>query len=75
RKTIETLVHQVEKVETAIEPRFQSHFVEAMGIPHSTAQYPHLRQVVALPEPKVPTPRGGARGARRRPAPTAGKEP
>jgi uncharacterized 2Fe-2S/4Fe-4S cluster protein (DUF4445 family) len=74
RKTIETLVHKVEKVETAIEPRFQSHFVEAMGIPHSTAQYLHLRKAVNLPEPKAPTPRAGARGTRRRPAPTTAKE-
>ena len=75
RKTIETLVHQVRKVETAIEPRFQSHFVEAMGIPHSTAQYLHLRQAVTLPEPKAPTPRAGARGARRRPAATGPSAP
>jgi uncharacterized 2Fe-2S/4Fe-4S cluster protein (DUF4445 family) len=63
----------VEKVETAIEPRFQSHFVEAMGIPHSTAPYAHLREAVTLPQPKAPAPRAGARGARRRPAPPAGK--
>ena len=68
RQTIETLVHKVEKVETAIEPRFQSHFVEAMGIPHSTAQYAHLRKAVTLPPPKAPAARAGARGARRRPA-------
>lgn len=68
RKTIETLVHKVEKVETAIEPRFQQHFVEAMGLPHSTAQYVHLRKVVDLPAPKPTAPREGARG-RRRPKP------
>jgi uncharacterized 2Fe-2S/4Fe-4S cluster protein (DUF4445 family) len=65
RKIIEELVHRVEKVETAIEPKFQAHFVEAMGIPHSTAPYPHLRQAVRLPEPKAPAPRAGARGRRR----------
>jgi uncharacterized 2Fe-2S/4Fe-4S cluster protein (DUF4445 family) len=74
RKTIETLVHEVQKVETAIEPRFQSHFVEAMGIPHSTAQYVHLRKAVTLPQPKAPTPRSGARGARRRAAPAVSKD-
>ncbi|HVS77286.1 MAG TPA: ASKHA domain-containing protein, partial [Steroidobacteraceae bacterium] len=68
RPAIEGLVHAVQKVETAIEPRFQSHFVEAMGIPHSTAQYIHLRKAVSLPEPKAPAARAGARGARRRPA-------
>ena len=49
RRTIEELVRRVEKIETAIEPKFQAHFVEAMGIPHSTAPYAHLRQVVPLP--------------------------
>jgi uncharacterized 2Fe-2S/4Fe-4S cluster protein (DUF4445 family) len=57
RKTIEELVHKVEKIETAIEPKFQAHFVEAMGIPHSTAPYPNLRKVVQLPAPKATAPR------------------
>jgi uncharacterized 2Fe-2S/4Fe-4S cluster protein (DUF4445 family) len=65
RATIEELVHRVEKIETAIEPRFQAHFVAAMGIPHSTAPYPHLRRAVQLPEPKAAAPRAGARGRRR----------
>ncbi|HEX8757702.1 MAG TPA: hypothetical protein VF745_15305, partial [Steroidobacteraceae bacterium] len=75
RSTIEELVRKVEKVETAVEPRFQSHFVEAMGIPHSTAQFTHLRNVVTLPQPKAPAARTGARGARRRPLRSADKEP
>ena len=50
RGEIEDVVRQVEKVETAVEPRFQAHFVEAMAIPHKTAAYPNLRQVVHLPE-------------------------
>ncbi len=65
RKTIEDLVHRVEKIETAIEPKFQAHFVEAMGIPHSTEPYPQLRKAVQLPEPKASVPRAGARGRRR----------
>ncbi len=70
RATIERLVSQVEKIETAIEPQFQAHFVDAMAIPHKTASYVHLRRVVDLPAPKAaPTPTGG-RGARgRRPGP------
>ncbi|HWZ64909.1 MAG TPA: ASKHA domain-containing protein [Steroidobacteraceae bacterium] len=64
RKTIEDLVHRVEKIETAIEPKFQEHFVQAMGIPHSTEPYPQLRKVVQLPEPKAAAPRSGARGRR-----------
>ncbi len=57
RKTVEELVRRVEKIETAIEPKFQAHFVEAMGIPHSTAAYPNLRKAVQLPEPKAAAPR------------------
>jgi len=52
RRTIEELVRRVEKIETALEPRFQQHFVEAMAIPHKTAAYPNLRKVIELPEPK-----------------------
>src|SRR5580700_6529030 len=66
RRTIEALVRKVEKIETAIEPRFQAHFVEAMGIPHSTATYVHLRQAVDLPAAKAAAPRVNARN--RRPA-------
>ena len=65
RKTIEELVHRVEKIETAIEPKFQAHFVAAMGIPHSTEPYTQLRNVVQLPAPKAAAPRAGARGRRR----------
>ena len=65
RKTIEDLVHRVEKIETAIEPRFQAHFVAAMGIPHTTEPYARLRKAVQLPEPKAAAPRTGARGRRR----------
>ena len=52
RGVIETLVRRIEKMETAIEPRFQQHFVEAMAVPHKTAGYRNLRAVVELPAPK-----------------------
>jgi uncharacterized 2Fe-2S/4Fe-4S cluster protein (DUF4445 family) len=65
RKTVEELVQRVEKIETAIEPKFQAHFVAAMGIPHSTEPYLHLRRVVQLPATKRAAPRAGARGPRR----------
>jgi len=61
RRTIEELVRRVEKIETAIQPKFQAHFVEAMGIPHSTASYAQLRQAVPLPAPKAVAPRVRAR--------------
>ena len=51
RRHIEALVTRIEKIETAVEPLFQQHFVEAMALPHKTAPFPHLREAVALPEP------------------------
>ena len=44
RGVIEGLVRRIEKVETAIEPRFQHHFVEAMAIPHKSADVPESAQ-------------------------------
>jgi uncharacterized 2Fe-2S/4Fe-4S cluster protein (DUF4445 family) len=52
RREIERVVKRIEKIETAIEPRFQQHFVEAMAFPHKTAEYVHLTRAVALPAPK-----------------------
>ncbi len=49
RREIERVVRTVEKIETAVEPRFQEHFVDAMGIPHATAPSTHLSTVVQLP--------------------------
>jgi len=49
RAEIEQLVRRIEKIETAVEPRFQEFFVEAMAIPHQTAPYPRLREAVTLP--------------------------
>jgi uncharacterized 2Fe-2S/4Fe-4S cluster protein (DUF4445 family) len=65
RDEITRVVKQVEKVETAVEPKFQAHFVEAMAIPHKTAPYPHLAKAVALPAPKVAK-AGDEDGGRRR---------
>jgi uncharacterized 2Fe-2S/4Fe-4S cluster protein (DUF4445 family) len=61
RGIIEQLVRRVEKIETAVEPRFQEFFVEAMAIPHLTAPYPRLREVVTLPEPRGPAEDAGRR--------------
>jgi uncharacterized 2Fe-2S/4Fe-4S cluster protein (DUF4445 family) len=66
REAIETLVRRIEKVETAIEPRFQQHFVEAMAIPHKSAPYTHLRKLVALPPPKESSSQSETRGRRPR---------
>ena len=71
RATIEALVRRVEKIETALEPRFQAHFVEAMAIPHKTAQYTHLRAAVELPAKKAVVQTDG-RERRNRRAPRKG---
>ena len=52
RDEIEDVVRRIQKIETAVEPRFQEHFVEAMAIPHRSAAYPHLEEVVTLPAPR-----------------------
>ncbi len=64
RAEIEKRVGQIHKVETAIEPRFQEHFVAANAIPHATAPFERLRAVVPLPEVSFNT--GGEDGGRRR---------
>ena len=68
RKQIETLVRKIEKVETAVEPRFQEHFVNASAMPNAVEPYPVLRSVVTLPEPSFNTGGSGesAGGGRRR---------
>jgi uncharacterized 2Fe-2S/4Fe-4S cluster protein (DUF4445 family) len=66
RDEIARVVRAVEKVETAVEPLFQQHFVEAMAIPHKTAPYAHLRQAVTLPAPKEPAAEDAGRRRRRR---------
>jgi uncharacterized 2Fe-2S/4Fe-4S cluster protein (DUF4445 family) len=55
RTEIEQVVKRIEKIETAIEPRFQEHFVAAMAIPHKSAPFPHLARAVALPTPAPAT--------------------
>ena len=79
RREIEDVVRRVEKIETAIEPRFQEHFVEAMAIPHRTAAYPNLERAVKLPARARPASALAARPGRRRrattgPVPAAAKE-
>jgi uncharacterized 2Fe-2S/4Fe-4S cluster protein (DUF4445 family) len=62
RREIEGVVRTVEKIETAVEPRFQQHFVEAMAFPHKTAPYPHLSAVTDLPARRAGSRDGSNRG-------------
>ena len=66
RARIEREVHNIEKVETAIEPRFQEHFVAANAIPHATAPFAELGKVVALPSLSFNAGPSGDAGRRRR---------
>jgi uncharacterized 2Fe-2S/4Fe-4S cluster protein (DUF4445 family) len=71
RAEIEAVVRRVEKIETAVEPRFQEHFVEALAIPHRSAPSPNLARAVALPaRPSPAARRDGGRRRARTPAPT-----
>ena len=63
RTEICQIVRNIEKIETAVEPSFQQHFVEAMAIPHKTAQYPNLSAAVDLPSRSLAS---GATPQRRR---------
>ena len=67
RREIEALIPQIVKIETATEADFQQHFVEAMAIPHASADYPHLSQALDLPERRFANAAaaGGSSGRRR----------
>lgn len=64
RAGIEQRARQIEKVETAVDASFQGHFVDAMGIPHSSQPYPMLSKVVTLPRSTAVS--GGTGKKRRR---------
>lgn len=66
RDEIESVVRRIEKIETAVEPKFQQHFVEAMALPHKTANFVNLKKVVTLPPVKVVTAPDDEGGGRRR---------
>ena len=67
RREIESLATRIVKVETAIEPRFQEHFVAAMAVPHKTAAFPHLATVASLPDVSFKSAEGEGRRRRRAP--------
>jgi uncharacterized 2Fe-2S/4Fe-4S cluster protein (DUF4445 family) len=60
-------VREIEKIETALEPKFQDHFVAAMALPNKEDPFPELARTVTLPERKSlaanddGTPGGGRR--------------
>jgi len=66
RNEIEETVRQIEKIETAVEPRFQEHFVNASAIPNAVEPFPILKSLVTLPEVNFNTGGGDSGGRRRR---------
>ncbi len=70
RSEIEATVRDIHKIETAIEPRFQEHFVNASAIPNSVEKFPILGTHLTLPDVNFNTGGGdsgsGGGGRRRR---------
>lgn len=50
RAEIETLVQKITKIETALAPGFQAHFVAANALPHAQDPFPQTRARYPLPE-------------------------
>ena len=57
---------RIEKIETAVEPMFQDHFVNAMAIPHKIAPYTKLQEIISFPDPRKSTLSDGFKRAKRR---------
>jgi len=64
RAEIGRVVREIEKIETAIEPAFQRHFVAAMAFPNKEDAFPNLAQRIELPARKEPASEGGRRRRR-----------
>jgi uncharacterized 2Fe-2S/4Fe-4S cluster protein (DUF4445 family) len=65
RTEIETRARHVEKIELAIEPAFQEHFVAAMAFPHRSHPFAALARQVDLPARLDPSTSKERRGRRR----------
>ncbi|MFI5013551.1 MAG: ASKHA domain-containing protein [Hyphomicrobiales bacterium] len=66
RREIGEVVQRIEKVETAIEPAFQAHFVEAMAIPHAVDAFPNLEARLGISFKRAAAAEPRRRGGRRR---------
>ena len=65
RAEIEAAVRRIEKIETAVEPKFQEYFVDAMAIPNKQDAFPRLFSVVDKPAVGPDTAGTGRRRRRR----------
>ena len=69
RDDIAQTVRRITKIETALAPRFQDHFVAANALPHARDPFPELARIVTLPTVRFNAGSGGdddGRSRRRR---------
>ncbi|GGE25851.1 drug:proton antiporter [Primorskyibacter flagellatus] len=66
RRQVEEGVTKITKIETAIAPRFQEHFVAANAIPHAVDAFPELSKIVDLPAVSFNSGDGASGGRRRK---------
>jgi len=66
RIEIGEILPKVEKIETALEPKFQQYFIEAMALPHKVDKYEELSKVVKIPPPKPKAESDRANGSKRK---------
>ncbi len=66
RAEIEATVRGIEKIETAVEPKFQEYFVDAMAIPNKSDAFPKLFAVVTRPQSGASPAKGESKRTRRR---------
>ena len=64
RRQARELARWIQYIETAIEPNFQARFVDALGLPHTQDEFPHLQGLI--PERPAPTDVEDRRRERRR---------
>ncbi|MGB0505858.1 MAG: ASKHA domain-containing protein [Pikeienuella sp.] len=50
RREIENVVQKIEKIETAVEEKFQEHFVNAIAVPHKIDPFPELSKITDIPK-------------------------
>jgi uncharacterized 2Fe-2S/4Fe-4S cluster protein (DUF4445 family) len=50
RAEVEAIVRDIEKIETAVEPKFQEYFVDAMAIPNKSDTFTKLFSTVSRPQ-------------------------
>ena len=65
-------LHLLKKVETALEPKFQEHFIHAMALPNKVDPFEKLGKVVKLP-PKKQTASADSTGSSGRPRRSGGR--